>query len=381
MYKHECFKIFSKPSIYLVFALITGLLLWGEQSIPPEPVFDESHEELIERWGGPVTEEMNDIVREEMVMQDSGESPDNLHPIEGNVHFSIASAWGNKETMKERKADLQMKKEELTPSSYAWRVTSKEQEMYEKVGEAHGFFIVEGWRGMFDFLEPFFSVILLAVLILVGLSPVFADEHGKRMAGLLLATKHGRKKLVTAKLLAGITYIATIFVSLHVVNTVIHVVKFGGLGGWDAPIQSLWPSMFAWWSPYGQSPFAWNVLEFWGATLTVQFFGSLVFGVLVLVCSQLTRNAMVAFFISGCVLAAPYVIRQLGLEHGMMEYVTAFSYMELIRTERLFQTFEAYNVFGIPVLYHTILICLSALITVGVTVLLYWSHKREQVAG
>ncbi|WP_026690888.1 ABC transporter permease subunit [Alteribacter aurantiacus] len=381
MYKHECFKIFSKPSIYIVFALVVGFLVWGEQNMRQEVVFDDSYNDMMEEWGGFVTEEKHDLAREKMRLSDGGETVDSLHPLEGNAHFSIAAAWGNKVAMKDRIATLEEKREGLSPSSYEYRSAAKEESMLEKVGEVHGLFVVDGWRGMFDFLEPFFSVVLLTIFILVGLSPVFADEYSKRTTGLIFATKHGRKKLVTAKLLAGATYILAIFVLLHGINTFIHVVNLGGLQGWNVPMQSLWSTFADWYSPYGQSPFSWNVLEFWSATLTVQFFGSLVFGVLVLVMSQLTRNGMVAFFVSGTVLAIPFVIRQLNLERGVMEYVTTFSYMELIRTERLFQTFEAFNVFGFPVLYHTALIVVFCVITVVILVLLYWSHRRTQVAG
>jgi len=59
------------------------------------------------------------------------------------------------------------------------------------------------------------------------------------MTDLILATKHGKRKLVSVKIMALLTYIAVVFLSLQMMKFLLKLWGFGGTAGWDAPIQGI----------------------------------------------------------------------------------------------------------------------------------------------
>ena len=377
MYKHECFKIFTRKSIYVVFLFIVLIMFYAHRMPADYVMKDPVYEDLYEQLGGPITEEKEEYVREQMEASDAGEkrSITEADRAAGEVHWLVAISGTHYSELKEQKTALKENLQHGDPKSAAYKTAEKELNMLEKLGNPYGFYIIQGWNGMFSLIEPFFSVIFIALMIILGLSPIFADEHTQKMTGLLFATKHGKRKLVTAKIGAAFTYIGISFLALHVVNLIFQVRTYGGLRGWDAPMQTLitYPENFQ------QSPFPWDVWQFYAITLTVQFLGSLALGILVLLISLWTKNSMVTFLISGVVLGFPAVLNQLGGGIKFLEYLSSFSYMELIRVERLFDAFKTYTVFGQPVLYPNLLLIVMAILTCFLVWLIYDRHRRQDV--
>src|SRR5699024_11703328 len=97
--------------------------------------------------------------------------------------------------------------------------------MLKKLGEPYAFYLTGGWREMFDFIEPGVTVIFLATLIILGVTPVFANEYANRTAGLVLATKHGKRKIVTIKMMTIVTYILVVLLLFHIVNGILQFIK------------------------------------------------------------------------------------------------------------------------------------------------------------
>lgn len=374
MYKHELYKIFTKKSLYITFFLIVLLLVFANsESMLDWVMKDEIYDELYQTHGGPVTEELELMVREQMRASDAGEV--SVDQATGDVQFLVAMSGLNLEQLEERKEFLASKIETLDQKTYQYREATKELEMLKELGNPYGFYLIQAWTGMMDLIEPFFSVVLIAIMILLGLSPVFAEDHAQKTIGLVLATKHGKKNLVTSKILASITYIGVVFISLHFTNFLIQLNGYGGLHGWDAPMQSLvnYPS------DYSMSPFNLNVRQFYFIMLTVQFIAGVAFGVLVLCLSNLTKNYLMTFFVSGSLLGLPFILRQIRLDHGFFKTFNLFSYLEFIRIERLFDQFKTFSFFGQPILYPTYLIGVFGLVTILLLGVLYYRSKHQQV--
>ncbi|MFA9456296.1 hypothetical protein ACERJO_05910 [Halalkalibacter sp. AB-rgal2] len=380
MYKHECYKIFTRKSSYVVFALVLALMVYAERVPADWNMASDIYEELYEELGGPVSEEKESYVREQMEASDAQELGIYTEEdrIAGEVYYLVSLAGLGLQENTARQNELKEQMDRLSASRYDYRVAEKELGMLKEVESSYGFYIVQAWLGMFHFIEPFFSVILLAILILIGLSPVFADEFTQRTTGLILATKNGKRHLVTAKLMAAVTYIVTIFLSLHVFNFILQLNKYGGIQGWNAPIQSL--KTASPYSNYFNSPFAWEVWQFYAVTLSVQFFGSVAFALVVLSASVFTRNALVTFFVSGVVLGLPRVMNVIGSEYQWAHFLTSFSYMETLRIERLFSSFNAYNVLGQPILYPVLQVIIYTIISVCLIGFIYRVFRKHQVS-
>ncbi|OIJ21292.1 hypothetical protein BKP45_00470 [Anaerobacillus alkalidiazotrophicus] len=201
MYKQECYKIFTKKSIYFVFAIIVLLLVYVN-SLPLDMTMkEELFEELEETWGGPVTEEKVSLAKETMHASDAGTVSNNTFESRATdyVQFHVVSASMQKEEQSERVQMREGHLVEFANGTYEYREALKERDMLLELGETHGFYLIRSWRGMFELIEPVTSVLLLSALIFIGITPVFAEEYSKRTTDLILATKHGKRKLVTAK--------------------------------------------------------------------------------------------------------------------------------------------------------------------------------------
>lgn len=381
MFKYECFKIFSRKSIYIVFLCIVFIMFYGTLIVPGDivmknPVYDE----LFEEWGGPVTEEKLQLARKQMALSDAGEKTSKTLKdfAEGEIHYVVSVAGSQLEQLKERKEVLQSQLQQLEKHSYDYKLAKKELTMLTDLGdETFGFYLIRAWRGMFSFIEPVMTVIFLSALILLGLTPVFADEYTNKTLGLVLATKHGKRKLVSAKILAAITYILVIFLSLHVINFIFQSIKYGGLHGWNAPMQNLSGMLID--SIYDQSPYSWEVWEFFGVTLTIQFLASLAFGVLVLFLSFICKNSMVAFFLAIAVLGLPTFLGQFQSEKNLLQYIAKFNYVEFMKGVDLFKHMEAFNVFGQPILYPSLILFIFVFVTSIILIALYKLHDNIQV--
>ncbi|MFA9560449.1 hypothetical protein ACERII_24420 [Evansella sp. AB-rgal1] len=384
MYKQECYKIFSKKSIYFVFAIIVLLLVYVN-SLPLDMTMkEEFFEELEQTWGGPVTEEMVSIAKEAMHASDAGEVSKNTFESRATdyVQFLVVGASMRKDEQSER---IQIRKEQLeqfSSGTYEYREALKERNMLGELEEAHGFYLIRSWRGMFELIEPVTSLLLLSTLIFIGVTPVFAEEYTKRTTDLILATKHGKRKLVSAKIMAVVTYIAIVFLSLQLVNILLKLWKFGGVAGWDAPIQGISAGFDSHsFVSYDGSPYSFEVWQFFLITLGLHLLACLAVGSLVLFLSFLTKNTMLAFFISGVVIAVPVLLQQLGITRGILEYVVNFSYTELMQVSSMFTQFRAYNIFGFPVLYPSLIFSVFAVITGVMIFLIYKLFGKQQVGN
>lgn len=383
MYKNELYKIFTRKSIYVVLFFVIVIIAYAS-SYPDTIMEGDVYEELSESWGGQVTEEKVSLAREKGRKAEENAAKGISNTLEESaadtVYFEVIRASQQSEALHERKENLYVKMNRLNDQSYEYQEAAKELNMLEQLEEPFGFYLVQAWRGMFDLVEPFFSVIFLSLLILIGLTPVFSDEYTKRTAGLVLATKHGKRRIVTAKILAALTYIFVVFVILHVVNLFLQWNTFGGFQGWDAPMQNLLGAMIS--NPfYDQSPFAWDVWQFYAITLSVQFLACVALAILVLFISMIVKNTMIAFFMSGAIIGVPFMFRQIGLDQGIFEYINSFSYLEFIRVERLFQEFNAYSVIGYPILYPLMLLAIFTVITIVIVLFTYYRFRHQQVNG
>ncbi|MCT8138390.1 hypothetical protein H1D32_11890 [Anaerobacillus sp. CMMVII] len=380
MYKHECYKIFTRKSIYVVFFLVILTMVYADILLPGDMTMkEEVYLELSETWGGPVTEEKIMLVREQMRVSDGGGRTLTFEDrAAGEVHYTVAVAGIHAEALHERKEALQGKLATLQEASYEYKEASKELTMLNQLGEPHGFYLIRAWRGMFDFIEPAVGSVFLATLIILGLTPVFADEYSKRTAHLILATKHGKRKIVTTKVMAALTYLFVVFSLLHIVNLLLQVIKFGGIQGGQGPMQNL-PGGMLFNQNYGLSPYALEVWQFYAVTLTFQIFAGVALGLLVLLLSILTKNSMMTFFISGAVLAIPMMIKQVGFEQGILKYITYFNYLEIMMVVDLFEQFKAYQVLGYPILYPHMSLAIFSVITIIVVVFIYHRFRHQQV--
>lgn len=383
MFKHECYKIFTRKSIYIVLFLVILTMFYANRLPIDMTMKEDIYEDLYETWGGPITEEKVSIAREQMRKSDAGENSalTSDDRAEGLVHSLYSVASMNSESLNERKEMLQGRLDRLNITSYAYKAASKELDMLKKLGEPYAFYLNGGWRDMFSIIEPATTIIFLSVLILLGVTPVFANEFTNRTVGLALATKHGKRKIVSAKIMAVFTYISVVLISLHIVNGILQISKFGGLQGWNTPIQNLsnWLDSLSM-IGFDQSPYPLEIWQLYVLTFGLQFIACIAVAILVILISIVFKNTMQTLLIVSVVLGAPSMLAQFTIDKGILSYITSFNYGEFMKVTGLFEEFKVYNVFGYPFLYPYLLVVIFAVITTVFMILIYNRFRHTQIS-
>lgn len=383
MFKHECYKIFTRKSIYIVLFLVILTMFYASRLPIDMTMKEDIYEDLHETWGGPITDEKVSIAREEMKKSDAGEnrsltSEDRAASL---VHTLFTVASMDQERLTEQKETLEVKIGRLNDQSYAHKEASKELVMLRKLDDPHVFHLTGGWRDMFNFIEPATTVIFLSILILLGVTPVFANEYTNRTAGLIMATKYGKRKIVTAKIWAIITYIAVVLTSLHIVNGILQIIKYGGLRGWNVPIQALSGFLDSL-SMIGleQSPYTLEIWQLYLLTFGLHFLACVAVAIMVILISIVFKNTMQTLLISGAVLGVPSILAQFSLkDKGILAHISLFNYGEFMKVLGLFEEFKAYNVFGYPILYPHLLLGIFTIITTIFMILIYHRFRHTQI--
>lgn len=135
----------------------------------------------------------------------------------------------------------------------------------------------------FVWVSAYTAIVLVALMLAVCLSNLFADEHQKRTDQLVLCTRNGKAVLLAAKMTAGglFTMVSTGLVLLA--TSVPQLVLFGA-DGWKAPIQLLVPNSMV------QMTFGEMILY----TYALAMLASLLYCSIILCCSEIFRNSTVA---------------------------------------------------------------------------------------
>lgn len=122
--------------------------------------------------------------------------------------------------------------------TFAYRELSDALQCLIKLGEP-AFANILLWENLFNNWGEHMMQFLLFVPLAFIIAPVFAVERSSGMDNLILSSRHGRKKIVTAKLLS-VLVASTVVVTLYLAATFLFgFLPHGSLHGWNAAIQSI----------------------------------------------------------------------------------------------------------------------------------------------
>lgn len=95
------------------------------------------------------------------------------------------------------------------------------------------------WENLFNNWGEHMMQFLLFVPLAFIIAPVFAVERSSGMDNLILSSRHGRKKIVTAKLLSVLAASAVVVMLYLAATFLFGFLPHGSLHGWNAAIQSI----------------------------------------------------------------------------------------------------------------------------------------------
>lgn len=135
--------------------------------------------------------------------------------------------------------------------------------------------------GRFQTLN-FTNILILSILIVICLSPIFAEEYTTHVDALMLSAKNGRKKVMAAKLLTGLSFAAVISLTGYLVMLAEQIIIYGR-GDLSAPMQVI--------QKLEDSPFPFSTGEMLLITLGCSMLSSLLVSVIVMLCSANMKSS------------------------------------------------------------------------------------------
>lgn len=165
-----------------------------------------------------------------------------------------------------------------------------------KVKEPFRYEMTEGWSNLLGSMVSDMGIVM-ALFLAIVLSSLFAGEWHHNTGPLLLTTKNGWNHIALAKIGAGLSFTAELFVVLTMGNIAAQIF-FLGTTGWDMPIQTI--------KLIAVAPM--NMLQAEIYEYAFAFLGTIGFAGVVMFISAKTRSNVPALLFSLAVVYGPAMI-------------------------------------------------------------------------
>ena len=214
------------------------------------------------------------------------------------------------------------------------------------------------WENLFNNWGEHMMQFLLFVPLAFVIAPVFAVERSSGMDNLILSSRNGRRKIVTAKLLS-VLVASTIVVMLYLTATFIFgFLPHGSFHGWDAAIQSI--------PTYAQSMFQFKVWQLAAVGAAWLIFTGTVYSLIICFISSRMKSQMGTAGISLAILFVNVGLAAMGdgVTQGIQPLID-FGLANVTLIKEVFGSFKVFDVFGISISYPVM-----AVLVLGVTAVL-----------
>ncbi|AIQ22974.1 ABC transporter permease [Paenibacillus sp. FSL H7-0737] len=245
--------------------------------------------------------------------------------------------------------------------SYVLKDVTKRLSMLEEI-RPPGFYVTNDWGSLYRFFSiPGVGNILIGLILVFALAPLYSGEANYRMDSLILSSKYGRLKIVTAKLLAGFIVTGGFVTLFYGVCVLFSCLPFGFVG-WNAPLNSYFVE-----SPYNLTQLQGMLLKY--AVTLLAACGLLLLTALI---SALFRSSLSTLGLAACLVMLPYFSLP-GVVGDWIDFLPS----GVIMSTSLIEKYVSYNIFGIPILHLTVSIVSVIVIGVIATLLLPKAFERR----
>lgn len=214
---------------------------------------------------------------------------------------------------------------------------------------------------------------LLFVPLAFVIAPVFAVERSSGMDNLVLSSRNGRRKIVTAKLLS-VLVASTVVVVLYLTATFIFgFLPHGSFHGWDAAIQSI--------PAYARSMFQWKVWQLAAVGAVWLIFTGAVYSLVICFISSRMKSQMgtvgiglaVLFVNVGLAAMGDTVAQRLGA-------LVDFGLANVTLAKEVFGGYKVFHVLNMNVSYPVMAILVLAAIAAAAAFGIYRGQKSRTIA-
>ena len=246
-------------------------------------------------------------------------------------------------------------------------ITPAEADWWDEQDDKVGGYIFGNYKVWDILISNLPWVLFIMMIVCVGIAPVFAGEYQSKCDSLLLCMKHGKHRLILAKLTASFVYSSVLYWGIVALYSAVLLI-FVGTDGWDLPVQLVYYGM--------PSSYALTASQAYLLALLMGYVMTLGLGGLVLLLSALFKNPYVVV-----VTAFLYLCVPLFLPSNFGGYIGM--HLLALLPERIsefqFVSYIAYSIGNIRMTLPTAAVIVNGLCAAVFSGLAYLSFRRHQV--
>jgi len=229
------------------------------------------------------------------------------------------------------------------------------------------------WENLFNNWGEHMMQFLLFVPLAFVIAPVFAVERSSGMDSLILSSRNGRRKIVTAKLLSVLVASIVVVVLYLAATFIFGFLPHGSFQGWDAAIQSI--------PTYARSMFRWKVWQFAAVGAVWLIFTGAVYSLIICFISSRMKSQMSTVGVSLAVLFVNVGLAAMGdTVTQRLGVLVDFGLANVTLAKEVFSGYKVFHVFGMNVSYPVMAIPVLAAIAAVAAFGIYRGQKSRSIA-
>lgn len=228
------------------------------------------------------------------------------------------------------------------------------------------------WENLFNNWGEHMMQFLLFVPLTFVIAPVFAVERSSGMDNLILSSRNGRRKIVTAKLLSVLAA-STVVVMLYLAATFLFgFLPHGSFHGWDAAIQSI--------PTYARSMFPWKVWQLAAVGAAWLIFTGAVYSLMICFISSCMKSQMGTAGVSLAILFVNVGLAAMGdTVTQRLGALVDFGLANVTLIKEIFGGYKGFNAFGMYVSYPIMVVFVLGILAALAVLGIYRGQKSRTV--
>lgn len=210
-------------------------------------------------------------------------------------------------------------------------------------------------------------LIYLLFVISVCIAPIFAGEYQNRTDALLLATKCGKNKLITAKIMASFIFTFAYVALCSAVSIGINIAILGS-DGWNLPVQ-LWNTII---------PYPYTALEICSINLLIIFLSAFLLTAVSLLLSSINKSPLIVLAVDVILFFGTLFI-PFSKTSRLWNRILYLFPIHTFNLQDVLKTYNSYQFGDIVIPYLSMIFIVYILITVICIFFTRISFKKHQV--
>lgn len=223
-----------------------------------------------------------------------------------------------------------------------------------------------GWENILNNSSG--MIIAICFVMCICIAPIFASEYQSGADAVILSSRYGRSKLISAKLKAGILFTTGLY---GISMLLYYMITLGiyGAEGWNSNLQTI--SFLA--------PFPMTILEASLWTILIGYLGCLMMMSITLVLSSLLKSSFPVIIWSMVILFGSMFIPYSKSSRTINHFIQLLPNRIMDGYDAITH-YEVYHLFGQIFPRHLIMIIVAILVTVLLMPIAHRGFKKHQVA-